>query len=221
MKLGDRLLLIIVPIVASSIMRLIHFLVRTETLGEENLRGAWLRGTRVLISFWHDQLFLIVFGYPGKGAKLLISASKDGELLARTMKFFEHETVRGSSSRGGRAAFKAMMALTKEPVDIVLTPDGPRGPRHELKDGIIQLARMSGRPVIPMAFACSRGHRFQSWDRFLLPYPFCRGVYSIGEPVYFDKSEGVDGFRERLNMAMINNQRQAEARLESYGVSAV
>lgn len=221
MKIGERLLLTLVPILASSIMRLIHFLVRTETVGEEYLRGAWSRGERVCISFWHDQLFLIVFGYPGKGAKLLISASKDGELLARTMKFFGHETVRGSSSRGGRAAFKAMLALSKEPVDIVLTPDGPRGPRHELKDGIIQLARMSGRPVIPMAFVCSRGHRFQSWDRFLLPYPFCRGVYSFGEPVYFDKNEGVDGFRKRLKHAMMANQRQAETHLESYGVSAV
>jgi lysophospholipid acyltransferase (LPLAT)-like uncharacterized protein len=137
------------------------------------------------------------------------------------MKYFNHETVRASSSRGGRAAFKAMLALSKEPVDIVLTPDGPRGPRHELKDGIIQLARMSGRPVIPMAFACSRGHRFQSWDRFLLPYPFSRGVYSFGEPIYFDKEGGVDGFRDRLTKAMTDNQRQAEACLESYGVSAV
>jgi len=220
-KLGDRILLTTVPIVASSIMRLIHFLVKTETVGAENLHNVWSRGEQVLLSFWHDQLFLIVFGYPRKGAKLLISASKDGELLARTMKFFNHEAVRGSSSRGGRAAFKEMLELSRESVDIVLTPDGPRGPRHELKDGIIQLARLSGRPVIPMAFVCSRGHRFQSWDRFLLPYPFCRGVYSFGEPIYFDKDEGIDGFRERLNIAMINNQRQAETRLEPYGVSAV
>lgn len=152
---------------------------------------------------------------------MLISASKDGELLAKTMKYFDHETVRGSSSRGGRAAFKAMMALSREPVDIVLTPDGPRGPRHELKDGVLQLARMSGRPVVPMAFVCSRGHRFQSWDRFLFPYPFCRGVYSFGDPVYFDKEEGIDRFRERFKGAMEKNQQQAEARLESYGVSAI
>lgn len=221
MKIGDRLLLAVVPPVASFVMRLLHLLVKTETLGEENLREIWSRGEQVIISFWHDQLFLIVFGYSKKHAKLLISASKDGELLAKTMKYFDHETVRGSSSRGGRAAFKAMMALSREPVDIVLTPDGPRGPRHELKDGVLQLARMSCRPVVPMAFVCSRGHRFQSWDRFLFPYPFCRGVYSFGDPVYFDKEEGIDRFRERLKGAMEKNQQQAEARLESYGVSAI
>jgi len=220
-KVGDRLLLMLGPPLAAFIMRLIHFSVKTETLGEEQLRNIWSRGERVILSFWHDQLFLMVFGYPGKRAKILISSSKDGELIARTMAHLKHEAVRGSSSRGGRAAFKEMVALGKSSADIVFTPDGPRGPRHELKDGIVQLARMSGRPVVPLAFACSRGHRFQSWDHFLLPYPFCRGVYSYGKPLYYSKEEGVDKFRERLKIAMIENQRQAEARLESYGVSAI
>ena len=221
MKVGDRLLLVFVPFIASRVMRLLSLSLKKEVLGETHLRNTWERGEQVIISFWHDQLFLLVFGYPGKHAKLLISSSKDGELLARTMRYFDQDTVRGSSSRGGRAAFKEMLDLCKERVDIVLTPDGPKGPRHVLKDGVIQLARMSGRPVVPMAFVCSRGHRFQSWDRFLFPYPFGRGVYSFGEPVYFDKDEGVDGFRERLKDAMIDNQRQAETHLESHGVSAV
>ncbi len=221
MKLGDRLLIKFAPIIAYGVMRFIYLTLRKEIIGEERLREVWNRGERVIIAFWHDQLFLIVFGYPGEFAKILISASKDGELIARVMKYFGHDAVRGSSTRGGRAAFKAMLALCREPVDIVFTPDGPRGPRHELKDGVIQMARMSGRPVIPMAFVCSRGHRFQSWDRFLFPYPFGRSVYSFGEPVYFDKKEGVDGFRRRLNEAIAENQRRAEARLESHGVSAV
>ena len=221
MKVGDRLLMKIVPFIASRVMRLLNLSLKKETLGEDHLRRTWERGEQVIISFWHDQLFLLVFGYPGKHAKLLISSSKDGELLARTMKYFDQDTVRGSSSRGGRAAFKEMLELCKEKVDIVLTPDGPKGPRHELKNGVVQLARMSGRPVMPMAFVCNRGHRFKSWDRFLFPYPFGRGVYSFGEPLYFDKQEGVDGFRARLKKAMQDNQKQAEARLESYGVSAV
>jgi len=221
MKIGDRLLLTFVPLIASLVMRLLNFSIRKEIIGVDRLCRAWERGEHVIIPFWHDQLFLLVFGYPGKHAKLLISSSKDGELLARTMKYFDQDTVRGSSSRGGRAAFKKMLDLCQEKVDIVLTPDGPRGPRHELKDGVVQLARMSGRPVMPLAFVCSRGHRFKSWDRFLFPYPFSQSVYSFGDPIYFDKQEGVDRFRERLKKAMHDNQRQAEARLESYGVSAI
>jgi len=221
MKISDRLLLAVIPFVASRVMLLLNFLLRKETLGEGHLRSLWEREERVILPFWHDQLLLLVFGYPGKHAKLLISASKDGELLARTMKYFDHDTVRGSSSRGGRAAFREMLELCKEGADIVLTPDGPKGPRHELKDGVLQLARMSGRPIVPLAFACSRGHRFKSWDRFLLPYPFSRGVYSFGKPLYFDKQEGTDLFRERLKKAMQENQCRAESRLESYGLSAV
>lgn len=221
MKTGDRLLLKFVPFLASRVMRLLAFTIKKEILGEDHLRSVWNRGEQVIISFWHDQLFLLVFGYPGKHAKLLISSSKDGELLARTMKYFDQDTVRGSSSRGGRAAFKEMLDLCKEKADIVLTPDGPKGPRHVLKDGVVQLARMSGRPVLPMAFVCSRGHRFHSWDRFLFPYPFARGVYSFGKPLYFDKQEGIEVFRERLKEAMAENLQQAEAYLESYGLSAV
>lgn len=221
MKVGDRLLLLLVPFIASRVMRLLNLTIKKEILGENYLYHIWERGEQMIIPFWHDQLFLLVFGYPGKHAKLLISSSKDGELLARTMKYFDHDTVRGSSSRGGRAAFKSMLNLCKGKADIVLTPDGPKGPRHVLKDGVVQLARMSGRPVVPLAFVCDRGHRFNSWDRFLFPYLFGRVVYSYGEPLYFDKQEGVEGFRERLIKAMQDNQQQAEARLESYGVSPI
>jgi len=221
MKLVDRLLLIIVPVLASTLLRLIKASVRTEIIGVENLTSVWNKNERSIISFWHDQLLLMGFGYPGKHAKLLISASKEGELLARTMRFFKYETVRGSSSKGGRAAFKEMLALGKSDADIVLTPDGPRGPRHQLKDGVLQLARSSGRPVIPLTFVCSRGHRFRSWDRCLLPRPFSRGVYSYGTPLYFNKKDDITLCREQLLTAMVLNQNHAEEKLKSYGLSAV
>ena len=221
MKIGDKILLIIVPFVASRLMLLLNFLIRSEVLGYEHLRSSWQRGEYAIIPFWHDQLLLLVFGYTENNAKLLISASHDGELLARTMKYFDQDTVRGSSSRGGRAAFREMLNLCKEPADIVLTPDGPKGPRHEIKDGVLQLARMSGRPVVPLAFVCSSGHRFKSWDRCLFPYPFGRSVYSYGTPLYFDKKDDIESCRKRLMVAMKANQQQAEAKLESYGLSAV
>jgi lysophospholipid acyltransferase (LPLAT)-like uncharacterized protein len=181
----------------------------------------WQNNETVIIAFWHDQLLLMVQGYRGPGAKILISASKDGELIARTMHHFGQGAVRGSSNRGGRQAFKALLELAREPVDLVITPDGPKGPRHEVKEGVVQLARISGRPVIPMAFAASRGFRFASWDRFLLPYPWSRGIYSFGAPLVFAKDEKPDSFRLRLQAALEDNDRRARARLEDYGVSAV
>lgn len=221
MKLSDRLLLAVGPRLAAGVIRLLYKLNRIDFVGIDIPQQFWQRGEHIIISFWHDQLLLMAMGYQGPGSKILISASKDGELIARVMRYFGQEAVRGSSSRGAKAAFKELVALAKEKVDLVLTPDGPKGPRHELKDGVVQLARLSGRPVVPMAFVCSRGYRFASWDRFLLPFPFGRGVYAFGKPVSFNREEGVDLFRERLLASMVANQKQAEARLEECGVSAV
>lgn len=185
------------------------------------MQAIWDDGGHVIMSLWHDQLLMMAAEYPGPKASVLISASKDGELIARTIAYFNIDAVRGSSSRGGRAAFRAMIDLAKEPVDIVFTPDGPRGPRHEIKDGIVQLARVTGRPIVPVAFACSNGHRFNSWDRFLLPYPWGKGVYSIGAPIYYNREEKQEDFRNRVQQAMDDNQRQAANYLKSHDLSAV
>ncbi len=221
MGIKDRLLLSYAPFFASLAIRFLHLTNRTEILGGEHPQKLWDRGEKIILSSWHDQLLMMIMAYRGEGAKILISSSKDGELIARTMAYFGQGTVRGSSSRGGRAAFKQLLALGREKVDLGFTPDGPLGPRHELKEGIVQLARLSGRPIVPLAFVCSRGHRFNSWDRFLVPYPFGRGIYSFGQPLYFDRQEGADLFRQRLQNAMQENQQQAEKHLESYGLLAV
>jgi len=220
-RIGDWLLLNLAPALAAGIIRLLRRSLRVEFLGEEPLQRLWRGGERVILTFWHDQLLLMIGGYRGKAARILISASKDGELIARTMRRFGQDAVRGSSSRGGGSALRALVKLSRQPVDLVITPDGPKGPRHEVKDGVVQLARLTRRPVVPMAFACSRGHRFRSWDRFLLPYPFGRAVYSFGEPLTAEADEEPEEFRRRLQMAMEENERRARARLEEHGVSAV
>jgi len=220
-SLGDRLLLATGPWLAAKIIRFIHRRLQPEVIGEEPLQKLWERKEPVILSFWHDQLLLMVRGYRGPAAKVLISASKDGELIARTMGFFQVGAVRGSSNRGGRAAFRELVALSKESCDLVFTPDGPKGPRHQVKEGVAQLARLSGRPIVPMAFVCSRGHRFASWDRFLLPYPVGRAVYAFGPPLYYTEGESQDDFRQRVQAAMEANNRSAVEHLKQYDLSAV
>ncbi|MHB8709095.1 MAG: lysophospholipid acyltransferase family protein [Desulfuromonadales bacterium] len=209
------------PWLAARLIQLLHFCLRIETLGEQPLRELWLSQQHVILAFWHDQLFLMARGYHGPGASVLISASRDGEYIARTMEYFGIGSVRGSSTRGGRAAFREMLELAKAPLDLVITPDGPKGPRHEVKEGVIQLARLAGRPVVPMTFVCSRGHRFGSWDRFLLPLPPGRGVFSFGPPLYYGETDTVESFRNRLQKAMEQNEQTAKDRLKHYGLSAV
>jgi lysophospholipid acyltransferase (LPLAT)-like uncharacterized protein len=209
------------PWIAARLIRLIHGCLRMETLGETPLQALWADHRQVILAFWHDQLLLMAKGYRGPGASVLISASRDGEYIARTMEYFGIGAVRGSSSRGGRAAFREMLELAKTPLDLVITPDGPKGPRHQVKEGLVQLARLSGRPVVPMAFACSRGHRFRSWDRFLLPLPPGRGVFSFGTPLRYGDGDTAETFRLRVQQAMEANEQMARDRLRDYDLPAV
>ena len=216
---ADKILLAIAPRFAAGVMSLLHALMKIDVIAEEHVCQLWDKDEHVIISFWHDQLFMMIKGYRGPGARVLISTSKDGELISRTMKCFGQDSVRGSSNRGGRAAFRHMLEIAEQPFDLAITPDGPKGPRHQIKDGLIQLARISGRAVIPMAFVCSRGHRFKSWDRFLFPYPWGRGVYRFGPPQYFHKGESIDAFRTRIQQAMDDNTHKAQEHLRSHGLS--
>lgn len=220
-KLSERVLLKAGPLLAAGLIRAIHACLRIERLGEGPLQELWASGEHVILAFWHDQLLLMAKGYRGAGANVLISASRDGEYIARTMNYFGIGSVRGSSNRRGREAFRELVDTAKHPVDLAITPDGPKGPRHEVKDGVVQLARLSGRSVVPMAFVSSRGYRFASWDRFLLPFPPGRGVFSFGEPLHYGKDDTVEGFRQRLQQAMEENERVARERLRHYDLSAV
>lgn len=220
-RLSETFLLRVGPWLAAGLIRLVHACLKIEILGEEPLRALWHDRRHIILVFWHDQLFLMARGYRGPRATVMISASRDGELIARTMEYFDIGAVRGSSTRGGRAAFREMLDLAKAPQDLVITPDGPKGPRHKVKEGVVQLARLSGRPVVPMTFVCSRGHRFRSWDRFLLPLPPGRGVFSFGVPLYYAETDTAESFRQRLQQAMEENERIAGERLRHDGLSAV
>jgi len=220
-KISDWLLLNVVPFFASLVIRLLYRLNRIEHLVEEQADFYQRQGKGVIIIFWHDQLLLMAKSFPGRKAKILISSSKDGEIIAKTMRYFGLQAVRGSSTRGGNAALREMIALAESPFDLVITPDGPKGPRHQIKPGVVRLARVTGRPVFPLVFACSRGCRFNSWDRFLLPFPFGRGVFVLGEPLEHGPEEEPEHFRQRLAEAMEKTNCRARLYLEEHGVSAV
>jgi lysophospholipid acyltransferase (LPLAT)-like uncharacterized protein len=201
LKKKDRLLLFIAPPLASLIIRLLHMTLRIETLFEERVRPFWENDERMILAFWHGRLLMIPFCYKGKGIKLLISQHKDGELLARTMRWFGYDTVRGSSTRGGMAAMKAMIRSIRES-DIAITPDGPKGPKYIVQEGTVALARLSGVPVVPVTFAASKKKIFGSWDAFNLPFPFSRGLFVWGEPFYVAKDADMEEARLELERQM-------------------
>jgi lysophospholipid acyltransferase (LPLAT)-like uncharacterized protein len=184
------------------IMWMLRMTMRITIIGGEIPQAYHDRGEGMIGVFWHARLLLPIFGYRGKGVHVLISSHGDGEIIASVMSKFGQSTVRGSSSKGGKEALKEMMRLAKENRDILITPDGPRGPAEVVKGGVATLACLTGRPVVPLASSCSRGKRMESWDRFLLPYPFSRGVIVWGEPLSRLEGEDPEAFRQRIEAAL-------------------
>jgi hypothetical protein len=119
---------------------------------------------------------------------MLISGHRDGQLVSGMMSHFGSKTVFGSSTRGGAAAFIQLARLLKSGEIVGITPDGPKGPRMRANDGVIALAKVTGAPILPLTFSASLRYVLESWDRFVLPFPFGRGVFLWGEPIYVSKN---------------------------------
>ncbi len=171
-KLKSRFAAGFLPRLLYLIVRLLYATIRIRVIGTEIPMAFHRAGEGVIIVFWHSRLLLSPFAYLGPEIHALVSSHGDGEILANVFKCFNISLIRGSSSKKGARALIEMVRLARLNFDLAITPDGPRGPAEVVKPGVVQLARMSGRPVIPLAFSCSWGKRFNSWDRFLLPYPF-------------------------------------------------
>jgi hypothetical protein len=136
---------------------------------------------------------------------VLTSRSRDGELVARWIRGFGLDPVRGSSSRGGGEALRALTRALRSGGEVVVVPDGPRGPREVLKPGVIALARRSGAPIVPMAVGASSEWRLRSWDSFRIPRPFARCVVRFGEPIHVSRDAhrpGEDAARKEVEAAL-------------------
>jgi len=161
--------------------------VRVE--GAENLDAALAKAKSLVPCYWHQhQLFcgkyLVDQRARGLEVGWLISPSVDGELGAMMVRRMGGRVIRGSSTNtGARALRDYYEALVKDNVSPVITPDGPRGPRFEFKAGAVLLAQMSGRPILPMAYAASRAWLIK-WDKFVIPVPFSRIAIALGPPRY-------------------------------------
>jgi lysophospholipid acyltransferase (LPLAT)-like uncharacterized protein len=188
--------------VAIGIVRLWWRWVRVvEVTGRERLEQAIATHGAVIPIYWHAQQLLPLrhlLGCRHLGLKLgfLISPSVDGELPALLVQRIGGVVVRGSSNTtGARALRDYYEAIVRQGVSPAMTPDGPRGPRRQCKPGPVLVSQLSGKPVVPMAYAASRAWLFPTWDRHVLPLPFSRAVLAIGEPVVVPKGLDAAGLQ--------------------------
>ncbi len=192
------------------VLRMLRATMRLRIIGGEIPQAFHDRGEGTINVFWHGRLILMPYAYTGKDLHILVSSHGDGEIIANLVRSFGFNLVRGSSSKRGKEALQEMVQLARENRDLAITPDGPRGPAEVVKPGVASLASLTGKPVIPLAFSCSRGKRFSSWDRFLLPYPFSQGVIVWGEPLFCNEGEHPEAFRQRIEKALRDTTAKAD-----------
>jgi lysophospholipid acyltransferase (LPLAT)-like uncharacterized protein len=181
------------PALGAAAVRLLAFTCRVVR-EEASVAELWRTKIPAIYVLWHARLLLLPCLYGGRRARVLASRSRDGELVTRFVTRFGFEAVRGSSSRGGASALWLLVQSLREGRDVIVVPDGPRGPREMLKPGVVALARLSGAPIVPVALGASSEWRLRSWDEFRIPRPLSRCVVRFGDPIHI--AQDTDGAAE-------------------------
>lgn len=163
----------------------------------------------LILCTWHNRLaltlrlhqYMVVGRTPSRRMAAMVSASRDGGLLARVLELADFQPVRGSSSRRGAQALMELQTWAERGYDLSITPDGPRGPCYVVQDGVIALSQITGSAIVPVSYHLHWKWRAKSWDRFQIPVPFTRCDLNIGEPVVVPPEAG-DEEREKLRMLL-------------------
>ncbi|MEI8172664.1 MAG: lysophospholipid acyltransferase family protein [Deltaproteobacteria bacterium] len=211
----------IIPL-AHYLVRMYMALVSIEVVNEKEGEGVldYLKsGQKMIGAIWHQRIF-IVMGYARRfqmyQPAVMISQSRDGEMIADIYRRFHFRPVRGSSSRGGREALAAMIADLAQNQFAVHVLDGPRGPRGVVKPGLIVMAQASGVPIFPFYITVDRAWVLKSWDRTLIPKPFSRVFVRWGRPFHVPKhldEAGFETIRKEIEQHMKENQTRDDRNL--------
>jgi lysophospholipid acyltransferase (LPLAT)-like uncharacterized protein len=195
-------------------IRFVYLTNRWHIEGCEWTRRFSREGRTCIVAFWHGRLLMMPFAWHRLGPfHMLISAHRDGRIIAGAMRYFGIETIAGSTSRGASSALRTILNRLKEGACVGITPDGPRGPAMTVSIGIVNIARLARVPIVPVTYATSRRRELSTWDRFALALPFGRGVFLFGEPIEIPAGldeTGLEDIRRHLETRMIEMVREAD-----------
>lgn len=170
-------------VVLSFLMRFSYRTTRWTIIGDEIPCEYHKNDKPFLVSLWHDRLMLAPCVWHWENPLYVLASNhRDGQLIAKVVKHFNMPAVYGSTGKGVAAA-RDLIRLVKTGKYIAIIPDGPRGPRHKLAPGTVVISRLTRTDILPFSFCVKRYHRFNSWDRFILAWPFNRGVMVWGKPI--------------------------------------
>lgn len=195
-----KISLTVLPRLFSGLSRLWFGTCKVTVSGEEYLQEVIGYGGGIA-AFWHYSIFYLLHHLRSFPAAIMVSASKDGEYIARLIELQGHTPVRGSGNRRGVSALKHLLREVRAGKSAGIVADGSRGPPRKAQAGVILLASRSGRPILPMVWYASKKLVFKSWDRTVMPLPFSRIFFYYGKPLFVpDKIKGVEVDEYRLKL---------------------
>lgn len=190
-------------------MRLLAGSWRMGTEHEERWRPLYEARRPVVFLLWHEVLLPLLWHHRRQGVAIVVSENRDGQYLTDFAQSLGYRAVRGSSSRGAARALLGAVRELQAGHSVAFTPDGPRGPRRELKPGVVAAAQRGGGIIVPIHARVDRAWRLDSWDHFLIPKPGARVVVTYGRP--FEVAPGEDGLADGLAEAGVRLAEIAEA----------
>jgi hypothetical protein len=198
-------------------IRLVRRTNRWTVENGERPRRLLAEGRPFIGAFWHGRMLMIPIGWDQMASMhMLISAHRDGRIIADAVAYFGIAAIAGSTRRGGSAALRTMLKRLRDGDCVAITPDGPRGPAMTASAGIVNVARLAQVPIVPITYATSRRRIARTWDRFHIALPFGRGVFLWGEPIEIaaDLDEaGVEEARRLIEERMLEMVREADRRV--------
>jgi hypothetical protein len=212
MSLWERLRWKAIGVLGRALLRLWTGTCRIAVVGDQEYRRLKREGRPVVLLVWHGRLLLALYFFRRRGIAALVSPSKDGEIIARIASGWGFRILRGSSSHAVVRAWNEMKRELQHGGELIIVPDGPKGPDRVLKPGCLRLAQETGAFLVPFSFSASRKKFLGSWDNFLLLYPFSRIVAVFGQPIAVAASLDEAGFeKERRKLENLLSDLDAAA----------
>lgn len=192
-KFYEFLGLKILPVIIDLYIRSLNIKIINEPDGKENF----------IYIFWHSKMLTGWYIFRNKNSSALVSQSKDGDILDNLLKKWGYNVVRGSSSKGGKEALDKLTELVKSGSNAVITPDGPRGPVRQLKNGPLIISNKSNVPIIPVSIIYKKKKILgKSWDKFEIPFPFSECIITFGSKYYYSEykyDNALEDFKSKLS----------------------
>lgn len=195
------------------IIILLSLTYRIRITGRDNEESVYNNDNYPIYASWHQRFFPGIRLLGSRKPAIIISRSKDGDLISNIIKHMGWRPVRGSSSRGGMQAIREIKKLTAAGCPIGHIVDGPRGPAERVKPGIITIARLSGMPIIPTIISPEKRWIFKSWDRFMLPKPFSKIIVKFEKPIFIPRKmdkENAETCRKSLEERLAKGYGEAD-----------